>query len=111
MANGLSLIHICVMTAVDTLTYNENEIRRIAIKGFDIAMKRRKKVTSVDTVSYTPLIKVRSTIVGKSLRDLWLHAWVIPCLLYTSLLPVRQLIRTGMYFLTSPQIRRSRWYV
>ena len=36
------------MTAVDTLTYNENEIRRIAIKGFDIAMKRRKKVTSVD---------------------------------------------------------------
>ena len=37
-----------VMTAVDTLTYTENEIRRIAIKGFDIAMKRRKKVTSVD---------------------------------------------------------------
>ncbi len=37
-----------VMTAVDTLTYNENEIRRIAIKAFDIAMKRRKKVTSVD---------------------------------------------------------------
>ncbi len=37
-----------VMTAVDTLTYNEDEIRRIAIKGFDIAMKRRKKVTSVD---------------------------------------------------------------
>ena len=37
--------------AVDTLTYNENEIRRIAIKGFDIAMKRRKKVTSVDKVN------------------------------------------------------------
>ena len=37
-----------VMTAVDTLTYNENEIRRIAIKAFDIAMKRRKKVTLVD---------------------------------------------------------------
>ena len=36
------------MTAVDTLTYTENEIRRIAIKGFDIAMKRRRKVTSVD---------------------------------------------------------------
>ena len=29
-------------TAVDTLTYNEEEIRRIAIKGFEIAMKRRK---------------------------------------------------------------------
>ncbi len=37
-----------VVTATDTLTYNEEEIRRIAIRGFDIAMKRRKKVTSVD---------------------------------------------------------------
>ncbi len=37
-----------IMTAVDTLTYNENEIRRIAVKAFDIAMKRRKKVVSVD---------------------------------------------------------------
>ena len=37
-----------VMTAVDTLTYNEKEIRRIAVKAFDIAMQRRKKVTSVD---------------------------------------------------------------
>ncbi len=37
-----------VMTAVDTLSYNENEIRRIAVKAFEVAMKRRKKVTSVD---------------------------------------------------------------
>ena len=37
-----------LLTAVDTLTYNEKEIRRIAVKAFDIAMKRRKKVTSVD---------------------------------------------------------------
>ena len=37
-----------VMTAVDTLSYNEKEIRRIAVKAFEIAMKRRKKVTSVD---------------------------------------------------------------
>ena len=37
-----------VMTATDTLTYNEDEIRRIARRGFEIAMKRRKKVTSVD---------------------------------------------------------------
>ena len=29
-------------------TYSETEIRRIAKRGFDIAMKRRKKVTSVD---------------------------------------------------------------
>ena len=32
-----------VKKAIDTLSYNENEIRRIAIKAFDIAMKRRKK--------------------------------------------------------------------
>ena len=37
-----------VRKAIDTLTYDENEIRRIAIKGFDIARKRKKKVTSVD---------------------------------------------------------------
>ena len=37
-----------VLTAMDSLCYNENEIRRIAKRGFDIAMKRRKKVTSVD---------------------------------------------------------------
>ena len=36
-----------VKKAIDTLSYNENEIRRIAIKAFDIAMKRRKKVTKV----------------------------------------------------------------
>ena len=37
-----------VLTATDTLTYNEEEIRRIAIKAFDIAMKRNKNVISVD---------------------------------------------------------------
>lgn len=37
-----------LMAAVDTLTYNEHEIRRIAKRGFEIAQKRRKKVCSVD---------------------------------------------------------------
>ncbi|MEF9945826.1 MAG: 3-isopropylmalate dehydrogenase [Lachnospiraceae bacterium] len=37
-----------VWTAYDSLTYNEKEIRRIAVKGFEVARKRRKKVTSVD---------------------------------------------------------------
>ncbi len=37
-----------LLTARDTLTYNEAEIRRIAKRGFEIAKKRRKKVTSVD---------------------------------------------------------------
>ena len=30
------------------MSYSESEIRRIAKRGFDIAMKRNKKVTSVD---------------------------------------------------------------
>lgn len=37
-----------VLTAYDSLTYNENEVRRIAKRAFDIAMKRGKKVISVD---------------------------------------------------------------
>ena len=37
-----------VRKAIDTLTYDEKEIRRIAVKAFEIAKKRRKKVTSVD---------------------------------------------------------------
>ena len=36
------------LVARDSLTYSESEIRRIAKRGFDIALKRRKKVTSVD---------------------------------------------------------------
>ena len=36
------------MVAEDKLTYSEEEIKRIAIKGFDIAMKRNKKLCSVD---------------------------------------------------------------
>ena len=37
-----------VRKAIDTLTYDEKEIRRIAVKAFEIAKRRRKKVTSVD---------------------------------------------------------------
>ena len=37
-----------VRKAIDTLTYDEKEIHRIAVKAFEIAKKRRKKVTSVD---------------------------------------------------------------
>lgn len=37
-----------VRTAVDTLTYQEEEIRRVAKKAFEIARARKGKVTSVD---------------------------------------------------------------
>lgn len=37
-----------VLKATDTLTYDENEIRRIAIKAFEIAQKRKGNVISVD---------------------------------------------------------------
>lgn len=37
-----------VIRAVDTLVYNEDEIRRIAVQAFEMAGKRRGRVTSVD---------------------------------------------------------------
>ncbi len=58
-----------VMTAVDTLTYNENEIRRIAKRGFDIAMKRRKKVTSVDKANVLDSSRLWRKIVEEVAKD------------------------------------------
>lgn len=58
-----------VRTAVDTLTYNENEIRRIAIKAFDIAMKRRKKVTSVDKANVLDSSRLWRDVVNEVARD------------------------------------------
>ena len=58
-----------VMTAVDTLTYNEKEIRRIVIKAFDIAMKRRKKVTSVDKANVLDSSRLWRKIVAEVSKD------------------------------------------
>lgn len=58
-----------VTTAVDTLTYNENEIRRIAAKAFDIAMKRNKKVTSVDKANVLDSSRLWRKVVEEVAKD------------------------------------------
>jgi 3-isopropylmalate dehydrogenase len=57
------------MTAQDSLTYNEEEIRRIAKRGFDIAMKRRKKVTSVDKANVLDSSRLWRKIVEEVAKD------------------------------------------
>ena len=58
-----------VMTAFDSLTYNENEIRRIAKRAFDIAMKRRKKVTSVDKANVLDSSRLWRKVVEEVAKD------------------------------------------
>lgn len=58
-----------VKKAIDTLAYDENEIRRIAKRGFDIAMKRRKKVTSVDKANVLDSSRLWRSVVEEVAKD------------------------------------------
>ena len=58
-----------VRYATDTLTYNEDEIRRIAIRGFDIARQRRKKLTSVDKANVLDSSRLWREIVTDVAKD------------------------------------------
>lgn len=58
-----------VLKATDILTYDENEIRRIAIKAFDIAMKRKKEVISVDKANVLDSSRLWRKVVEETAKD------------------------------------------
>ncbi|MFP3153088.1 3-isopropylmalate dehydrogenase [Lachnospiraceae bacterium ZAX-1] len=58
-----------IRKAIDTLAYDETEIRRIAIKAFDIAMKRGKKVTSVDKANVLDSSRLWREVVNEVAKE------------------------------------------
>lgn len=55
--------------ATDTLTYSEAEIRRVAIKGFETAMRRSKKLTSVDKANVLDSSRLWRAVVNEVAKD------------------------------------------
>ena len=57
------------LVARDAMSYSETEIRRIAKRGFDIAMKRRKKVTSVDKANVLDTSRLWRKVIEEVAQD------------------------------------------
>ena len=58
-----------IPAAYDTEKYNEEEVRRIAKIGFDAAMKRKKKVTSVDKANILESSRLWRRIINEVAKD------------------------------------------
>lgn len=58
-----------IKKATDILTYDENEIRRIAVKAFDVAMKRSKNVISVDKANVLDSSRLWRKVVDEVAKD------------------------------------------
>ncbi len=58
-----------VRKAFDTLRYDENEIRRIAKCAFEVAMKRNKKVCSVDKANVIDSSRLWRQVVSEAARE------------------------------------------